>query len=226
MSLRHCDCLHQPPWTETKFHPEVQDTQSDGWKRLLELVEIAAADDREVFAPFDEMTLEAQSQVITLPPTIGKLKSVRRLLLYGSFLVRIPPEIGDMENLVEFIPYTSMRLHWFPYEITRCAKLDDSSVSTRALYGNYKFRPPFPRLEAPLSSTAGVDFENLPPERYGAPAITRCSVCRTPLTKTGLHQVWVSLKVGTDVLPLLVNACSLDCVARLPPGPSGYVERQ
>src|SRR5262245_37664766 len=79
---------------ETQFHAEVQDTESEGWKRLLELVETAAADGREKFAPFAEMTLKAQSQVITLPPTIGKLKSVRHLLVYGSCLVRIPPEIG------------------------------------------------------------------------------------------------------------------------------------
>ena len=226
MPLRYCDCLkkdHQSTWTETKFHPEVQDTQAEGWKRLLELVEIAAADEREEFAPLHEMTLEASRQVITLPSTIGKLKTVRRLILYGSFLVRIPPEIGDMENLVEFRPYTSYRLHWFPFEITRCAKLDESTVSTQALYGNYKYRPPFPRLGTPLSSTARVDLENLSPERYGAPVITKCSVCRTLLTQTGLHQVWISLKVGTDVLPLLVNACSLDCVGRLPPAPSGYV---
>jgi hypothetical protein len=42
----------------------------------------------------------------------------------------------------------------YPYEITRCTKLDQSSVSTRALYGNYKFRPPFLRLETPLSRDA------------------------------------------------------------------------
>jgi hypothetical protein len=221
MPLRYCDCFKDVG--ETTFHSEIQDTQSEGWTRLLELVEIAAADGREEFAPLQEMPLHAQSQVITLPSTIGKLKAVRRLLLFASFLVRIPPEIGDMENLVEFDTYTSYRLHWYPYEITRCTKLDESRVSTRALYGNFKFDPPFPRLERPLSSTIGVDLGNLPPERCGAPAISTCSVCRTPLAQTGLHQVWISLNVGTDVLPLLVNACSLDCVARLPPAPNGYV---
>ena len=218
--LRNCGCLEQ---AETHFHSEVQDTESEGWKRLLELVEIAAADAREEFAPFDEMTLETRSQVIMLPPTIGKLKSVRHLKLYGSCLIRIPPEIGDMENLVKFTPYTSHRLHWFPYEITRCDRLAESTVSTRSLYGNFKYRPPFPRLEKPLSSTAGVDLSNLPPERYGAPAITTCSICRALLAQTGLQQIWISLNVGTDVLPLLVNACSVGCVERLPPAASGYV---
>jgi hypothetical protein len=189
----------------------------------LELVETAAADGREEFAPFNEMTLEAQSQVITLPSTIGKLKAVRRLLLCGSFLVRIPREIGDMENLVEFYTNGSDRLHWYPYEITRCSKLDGSGVRTGALYGNWEARPPFPQLGAPLPATSGVDLANLPPETYGAPAVTTCSLCRTPLAQTGLHQVWISLNVGTDVRPLLVNACSPDCVARLPPAASGYV---
>jgi hypothetical protein len=221
MPLRYCDCFKDVG--ENTFHSEIQDTQSEGWTRLLELVEIAAADGREEFAPLHEMPLHAQSQVITLPSTIGKLKAVRRLLLFASFLVRIPPEIGDMKNLVEFDTYTSYRLHWYPYEITRCTKLDETRVSTRALYGNFKFDAPFPRLETPLASTPGVDLANLPPERYGAPTTTTCSVCRRPLAQTGLHQVWISLIVGTDVLPLLVNACSLDCVARLPPAPSGYV---
>ncbi len=41
-------------------------------------------------------------------------------------------------SLRVFEPYTSRRLHWFPYEITRCTSLRRSVVSTRALYGNYK----------------------------------------------------------------------------------------
>ena len=76
-----------------------------------------------------------------------RLTAVKHLVLYGSNLVRIPPEIGAMSSLEEFTPYTSYRLHWFPYEITRCRKLSRSTVSTRALFGNYKLRPPFPRLQ-------------------------------------------------------------------------------
>ena len=51
-----------------------------------------------------------------------------------------------MESLEEFTPYTSYKLHWFPFEITRCIKLVESTVSTRALYGNYLHRTPFPSL--------------------------------------------------------------------------------
>ena len=223
---RYCECVardDKAPITLTTFHTELQDEQAEGWKQLLDLVETAAADGREEFGPFDAMTMKARSEVVTLPSTIAKLKAVRSLKLDGSYLVRIPPEIGELESLEEFAPYTSMRLHWFPYEITRCARLVGSTVSTRALYGNYKYRPPFPQLEPPVTSTAGLDLEHLPPLRYGAPFILACSVCRAPIAQTGLHQVWISLNVGTDVLPLLVNACSAACLGQLPTAPPGYV---
>ncbi|MCU0542149.1 MAG: hypothetical protein MUE44_08135 [Oscillatoriaceae cyanobacterium Prado104] len=125
--------------TKIKLHSEQQDLECDAWKRLLELVEVAAKDEREEFAPRREMQEDDWQQIITLPATIAKLKSVKHLMLYVSNLVRIPPEIGEMTNLEKFTPHTSYRLHWFPYEITRCKQLKDSTVSTRALYGNYGF---------------------------------------------------------------------------------------
>jgi hypothetical protein len=140
---------------------------------------------------------------VTLPPSIGKLQSVKFFSLYGSHLVRIPPDVGEMANLEEFDPYTSYCLHWFPFEITRCKKLRSSRVSTRALYGNYKYRAPFPRLP-------NISAELTPKS---------CSVCRGPFTKNELYQRWISLAVATDVLPLLVHACSRECVQNLPSHP-------
>jgi hypothetical protein len=206
--------------TEVKLHTQQQDVECDAWKRLLELVEVAAEDKREEFAPRREMEQDDWWQIITLPTTIAKLKSVKHLMLYGSNvkhlmlhgsnLVRIPPEIGEMTNLEKFTPYTSYQLHWFPYEITRCKKLKDSTVSTRTLYGNYKFRHPFPQL--PI----GVGVE------AGSP--TNCSVCNALISASNLHQVWISLRVATDVLPLLVNACSKACIDKLPRPPENYVQ--
>jgi hypothetical protein len=193
-----------------KLHTEQQDVECDAWKRLLELVEVEAEDKREEFAPLRKMEQDDWWQIITLPTTIAKLKSVKHLMLYSSNLVRIPPEIGEMTNLEKFTPYTSYRLHWFPYEITRCKKLKDSTVSTRTLYGNYKFRLPFPQLPV------GVGVE------AGSP--TNCSVCNALISASNLHQVWISLRVATDVLPLLVNACSKACVDKLPPPPEHYVQ--
>jgi len=195
---------------QIEMHTEQQDVECDAWKRLLELVEIASQDEREEFAPRRKMKEEDWRQIITLPATIAKLKSVKHLMLYGSNRIRIPPEIGEMTNLEQFTPYTSYRLHWFPYEITRCKKLKDSTVSTRTLYGNYKFRIPFPRL--PVE------------ERIEAGSPIRCSVCNTSINDSNLHQVWISLRVATDVLPLLVNACSQACINKLPRPPKNYVQ--
>ena len=146
---------------------------------------------------------------MTLPRSIRNLKSVRFLSLYGSHLVRIPPEIGEMTSLQEFDPYTSYSLHWFPYEITHCMQLKQSRVSTRALYGNHKFRPPFPQLPVVIADVTPKG----------------CSVCGGPFSEGRPHQVWISLLVATDVLPLLVHACSKECINELPKPPSGYVEK-
>jgi hypothetical protein len=197
------------PWTEPHLHLQQPDRDSPAWQALLRLIDEAARDGREEFAPGREMEGALWHQITVLPPEIGTLTKVRRLLIYGSSLLRIPPEIGLMQNLETFDPYTSYGLHWFPYEITRCPKLANSTVSTRALYGNRKYRPPFPRLNQP--------------EDIAALAPTHCSVCDSPLDPASLKQVWLSRLVATDVLPLLVNACSQACIDRLPPGHENYI---
>ncbi|PBC70894.1 hypothetical protein BX265_5454 [Streptomyces sp. TLI_235] len=206
-----CRCFDQHFATNRRrvaFHTEQQDTSAPGWLRLLELVEEAAADGREEFHPLHGLTAEERRQIVTLPPTIARLTAVRELGLYGSNLVRIPPEIGAMSALESFDPYTSYRLHWFPYELTRCPRLRQSRVSTRALYGNEKIRPPFPPLGRQVREAATG---------------TECSVCGGPVAR--LRRVWISLRVATDVLPLLVNACSTACVEALPAPAEGYVRR-
>ncbi len=205
-----------------RFHAERQDTAAAAWHRLLDLVEEAAADGREEFRPLAELSPDERRQIITLPPTIAKLAKVKHLVLYGSNLVRIPPEIGAMTGLREFTPYTSHRLHWFPYELTRCRQLKASTVSTRSLYGNVKIRPPFPQLQPSRASTHDLDISDLDPKMWGIDAIRACSVCDRAIAGAGLHQVWISLGVGTDVLPLLVNACSPACIEALPAPVEGY----
>lgn len=223
-----CKCLDPhglQEWPELTFHTEMQDVTCDGWKHLLDLIEEAAADGRERFAPLEEMTQEERIQIVTLPPMIAKLKSVKHFELYRSFLVRIPPEIGEMTNLEYFSPYTSYKLHWYPFEITRCKNLKDSTVSTRSLYGNRSYRPPFPKLQTGMNSTKTLDLDNLPPEIWGTDSIKTCSVCNCPLANLGLHQRWISLWVATDVLPLLVNACSEECIQKLPRPADDYVQQ-
>lgn len=227
-SRRSCGCFeglgdrvkrHTP-----YLHTDAQDTECGPWKRLLDRIEEAAADGREEFSPLRDMPGGDRAQILTLPATVAKLKAVKELNLYGSCLVRIPPEVGEMTSLEQFDPYTSYRLHWFPYELTRCAALRGSTVSTRALYGNYKYRPRFPILQPGAEVTAGqAEAAQLPLKRTRGGLTRPCGVCGTPFEDRRLHRVWISLRVATDVLPLLVNACSEECVRRLPAPPEGYV---
>lgn len=215
-----CKCLEasysDEPWQELEFHIENQDTECDAWKQLLDNIEEAAADGREDFVPLNNMPLSGRRQIVTLPASIARLEKVKRLLLYGSHLTRIPPEIGEMSSLEYFDPYTSYALHWFPYEITRCQKLKDSRVSTRALYGNPKYHPPFPRLRPGDPLVRGKPEPKTLPLQRGADLIRECSVCRKPYEDRRLHRVWILTWVGTDELPLLVNACSEECIDGLP----------
>jgi hypothetical protein len=81
--------------------------------------------------------------------------------------------------------------------------------NTRCLYGNYRYRPPFPRL--PQISPALVH--------------ATCSVCGGPFSRGQIHQAWISLRVATDMLPLLVYACSEKCIEDLPKPAFGYLQR-
>ena len=203
-----------------QFHDEIQDVTCDAWKRLIEAIDQASLDEREKFDPLEGIPREERPQIVTLPPTIGKLRSVKHLYLYGSFLVRIPREIGEMTSLQWFNPYTSSRLHWLPYEITRCKNLRLSLISIRHLYGNFKLRPPPPKLPVSDRLMFAITDGNLRSDRE---APVPCSVCDGPCPGAPL-QAWISLRVGTDVMPLLVHACSQHCLEALPKPPEQYVQ--
>lgn len=203
-----CHCFGQgrvsPPGAATSFHTEIQDTGAPGWLRLLELIEEAVADGREEFRPLPELSPEERRQIVTLPASIGRLTAVRTLVLYGSNLVRVPPEIGDMTNLEEFSPYTSRRLHWFPYEITRCGRLVNSTVSTRSIYGNYKYRPPFRGSSRPAirsrTSTAWLPPAGAPPRL--APAVSALGPSlRRARTRHGSPRWWRPMSCRSWSMP-------------------------
>jgi hypothetical protein len=75
----------------------------------------------------------------------------------------------------------------------------------------------------PDGAYAAVADRGLDPGVWGVDTITTCSVCAGPITPAALRQRWISLRVATDVLPLLVNACSDACVRSLPTPPDNYV---
>jgi len=217
-----CDCFagrEGGGWREPRLHRELQDTECDAWKRLLGLIEDVARDGRRQLDLRQALSWEETMQIVTLPPTIAMLKEVTHLELYASHLVRLPPEVGEMTSLVDFDPYTSWRLHWFPYEITRCTSLARSRVSTRVLYGNYKYNPPFPGLRRPRQ---GEPAPVLPLKRFAAALSRDCSVCGRRYEDEGRFRAWVTLRVATDDLPLLINACSRACLDEVPRPPDRY----
>lgn len=187
----------------------IQDKNSVAWQRLCEYVDRIAEEGKDEFSPRDELGAELFSQIYTLPESISKLKEVKKVWLYGSQLKRIPPQIGQMESLEYFDPYTSYHLHWFPYEITKCKKLKDSRISTRALYGNYKNRMEFPSLD-----------HN--PVRYFGDKV-KCSVCDKVMMYEETNQLWITLRIATDTVPLLANLCSKECQESLPKPPENYL---
>jgi hypothetical protein len=195
----YCSCFQTDG--ELALHTEIQDTESDAWKYTVDAIEDAAA------SRATELDLRF-APLVTLPRSIGKLTELRSLNLYHSQLARLPRELGACAQLETITPYTSYNLHWFPFELSRCEMLEESTVSTRALYGNYKFRPPFPRL---------VPFADELPARP-------CSVCAREFADRGEHRVWITLRIATDTVPTLVDACSLACLARLPSPPAHYVD--
>ncbi len=197
------------PWGTLEFHDPKQDRNSEAWKTLLDAVDRCAVSGSDEFCPELEIGPALWSQITTLPDSIGKLKAVKKLLLYGSNLVQIPPAIGQMEGLEYLDTYTSYGLHWLPYEIIYCSNLKNFRVSIRALYGNCKYRPPFPELPK-------VSYLKIP-------GTSTCSICRRRTRMDQIHQYWVSLLIVKDVVPLLINSCSTDCIASVPVPPKGYI---
>lgn len=195
----------------SKIENDVQDRSCEAWIKLCEYVDKVAESGESEFSPRDELGPELFSQIHTLPESIAKLTKVKKMWLYGSKLKRIPPEIGEMKNLQYFDPYTSYDLHWFPYEITHCKKLKDSRVSTRALFGN-------------ITNRMGFSCLGDNPVRYAGDTV-KCSICKKNMTYDETYQLWITLRVGTDDLPLLVNSCSEECTSTLPEPPLYYVTR-
>jgi hypothetical protein len=211
-----CHCLDVGSKKHPKLpvlHAEAQDTSCEAWRIVNETIEVAAIRGDTVLDPLARLQGDQRQQIITLPASIERLKDVRELRLYGSHLVRVPSQIAGMASLEYLDVYTSYRLHFFPYEITKCGSLSRSRVSTRALYGNYKHRPLFPDLKRP---------ENHDALQQLAPAV--CSVCQQPHGSSAPVWRWITLAVGTDWLPLLVTACSMECIDALPTPPPGYVQ--
>lgn len=209
----HCACLSARKKDgaprEPNMHAEPQDMGVPGWRKVEQLVDQTKRARSTRLEPSAHLPWDEWMQVITLPTGIASLIEVRTLFAYGSHLRRLPPEVGRMSSLEDLDIYTSYSLHWLPYEVTRCAKLRRSRMSTRALYGNRNTRLPFPKLTRPIDA--------LLPQT--------CSVCDRPFGEKAPQVFWLTLNVATDIVPLLVHSCSKDCTLSLPRPPDHYFER-
>src|SRR5262245_35562286 len=65
------------------------------------------------------------------------------------------------------IPHTDDRTH------ARLVDAADSTMSTRVLYGNFTFRPPFP-APRPAADVGEIDLNALNPGVWGADTIRSC----------------------------------------------------
>ena len=194
-------------WSEPTFHVDERSSTQRAWDIACEILESAAKKGLKNLNLGRMMDRNDFMALNTLPESIGELKDLENLVLYGSNLSSIPREISGCEKLKTFEPYTSYRLHWFPYEIKRCRNLSDSCISTRALYGNYKMRTPFPDLSKHTWNwQSGQAY---------------CSICNLESNK--LDQYWISQVVATDVIPMLVSVCSNDCLEKVGKGAKNYV---
>ena len=209
-----------------KLHGEVQDTRCVAWQKLVWTIDDAALLGVTRFSPLADMSKDEREQIVSLPSSIEKLTELEELNLYGSRLRSVPVEICRLKKLTKFDPYTSYALHWFPYEYANCGNLVDSTISTRALFGNYKSRAAFPELrpwdQMPKVSDA---FRGLYEQHWAELSARPCSVCNREFEDKQRFRYWISLVVATDVVPMLVNACSQSCVDSLPKGAKGYIER-
>jgi len=196
------------------LHGDLPDVSSRAWVRVIERIEAAAARHVEIFEPLEGLSDSERSEITTLPPEIARLTSVRVLKISCSGLSWLPPAIASMRSLEILDVYQSYRLHYLPFEIARCASLRESRVSTRALFGNYKCHAPFPDLLDPVNRAA---IEAVTPKS--------CSICSVPIGSGSEHPRWITRRIGTDIVPLLLVVCSVACIeelSRQTPGASAH----
>lgn len=76
-----CDCFdrerlreirRRQPGVEMTFYLKTQDTESEAWATLLELIDEAAATGATTFAPLTELPPGQETEIVTLPPSIAR----------------------------------------------------------------------------------------------------------------------------------------------------------
>jgi uncharacterized protein (TIGR02996 family) len=205
------------------FHLEPQDRKSSGWMRLLELIDEAVADGRETFDASHGMTAKQIMEIRTLPESVAKLKKVRNFYFTNSYLIRLPAEIGEMTELEKLDLSHAARLHWFPYELTKCRKLKRLICQSTHLYG---YTGQFPSLDVGSDVSLGrKEMETLHVNGVDRKPDRICSLCFSTFEDRRRYRFWTTLRFAGEPLPFLVNSCSELCLARLPESPTTFPQR-
>ena len=195
------------------IHADRQQTDCDAWSTLCRWIDAPEnCEATELILP-NIVGHDGCGSIVELPKSLRRLKKLRHLSCYGSNLVRVPAWITDLQMLEELDLYCSYRLHWLPFELVRMPALTKSRISTRALFGNYKYRAPFADLLL-LRQRDGLE----------AAFPSSCSICSSPMQFDDALIRWVTLRIATDVVPLLVFGCSPSCLDRVPESPENYVQ--
>mmetsp|Transcript_149937 Transcript_149937/g.417795 ORF Transcript_149937/g.417795 Transcript_149937/m.417795 type:complete len:335 (+) Transcript_149937:67-1071(+) len=168
---------------------------------------------------------------LSLPDEIGALTRLKHLHMYGSALARFPRTVRSLVELEELDLYASYGLHYLPFEVLACPRLQFSRFSTYALLNNSQTKMSLPELpDWCTASAARADdsgcVARLLARARDLPEVVaqhllsflpqnRCSIC----TRCYLHDlgcyVWSHHVVGTDAQALLAFCCSRACAGRV-----------
>ena len=80
------------------FTTKSQERNSDAWAALEDYIERSRGGRERRVQSQRGIGSKLWQQIVTLPASIAKLQSVKYFALYGSPLVRIPPEIGELKK--------------------------------------------------------------------------------------------------------------------------------
>ncbi|WP_299674509.1 hypothetical protein [uncultured Tenacibaculum sp.] len=61
------------------------------------------------------------------------------------------------------------------------------------------------------------------PIRYHGDTL-KCSICSKQMSYEETNQMWITTRVGTDIIPMLANLCSKECEEQLPKPTKYYVQ--
>lgn len=137
----------------------------------------------------------------SVPSIIGNCTKLQSLILYGTELITLPPQIGCLRELKQLATY-GCGLLFYPYELTRCSRInrvhgDCLYIDLNSLIG----RRPFPLI--PSASTSVSDSATAT-----ASSATASSATATPITSSNFSTTPLSFTNGSSSFSSLSSSLS------------------